>query len=101
MLVNQGKIQTQSWLFNPLNTELNPICQLLALLEAHHILHISRIRVNIYFFYLIVIVLYGTMQMQFFLWCDVIQWQGVMFLHNIAVSFMWFTQCVVKENTSA
>jgi hypothetical protein len=26
--------------------ELNPICQLLALLGAHHILHVSRIRVN-------------------------------------------------------
>ena len=41
-----------SWLFfylqyiNPLNAELNPICYLLALLGAHHILHISRIRVN-------------------------------------------------------
>jgi len=33
--------------FNPLNAELNPICHLLALLEAHHILHVSRIRVNI------------------------------------------------------
>ena len=32
--------------FNPLNAELNPICHLLALLGAHHILHISRIRVN-------------------------------------------------------
>jgi hypothetical protein len=32
---------------NPLNAELNPICHLLALLEAHPILHISRIRVNI------------------------------------------------------
>jgi len=31
---------------NPLNAELNPICHLLALLEAHHILHISRIGVN-------------------------------------------------------
>ena len=31
---------------NPLNAELNPICQLLALLGAHHILNISRIRVN-------------------------------------------------------
>jgi hypothetical protein len=30
-------------LVNPLNTELNPICHLLALLEAHHILHVSRI----------------------------------------------------------
>jgi len=31
---------------NPLNAELNPICHLLALLGAHHILHISRIRVK-------------------------------------------------------
>ena len=31
---------------NPLNTKLISICHLLALLEAHHILHISRIRVN-------------------------------------------------------
>jgi len=33
-------------LFNPLNAELNPICHLLALLGAHHILHVSRIRVK-------------------------------------------------------
>ena len=32
--------------FNPLNAELNPICYLLALLGAHHFLHVSRIRVN-------------------------------------------------------
>jgi hypothetical protein len=31
---------------NPLNAELNPICHLLALLGAHSILHVSRIRVN-------------------------------------------------------
>jgi hypothetical protein len=31
---------------NPLNAELNPICHLLALLGAHPILHVSRIRVN-------------------------------------------------------
>jgi len=30
---------------NPLNPELNPICYLLALLGAHHFLHVSRIRV--------------------------------------------------------
>ena len=30
---------------NPLNVELNPICQLLALL-AHHIFHVSGLRVN-------------------------------------------------------
>jgi hypothetical protein len=38
-----GVIQEQ---INPLNAELNPICHLLALLEAHHFLHISRIRVK-------------------------------------------------------
>ena len=31
---------------NPLNAELNPICHLLALLGAHHILHVSRVRVK-------------------------------------------------------
>jgi hypothetical protein len=31
---------------NPLNAELNLICHLLALLGAHHILHVSRIRVK-------------------------------------------------------
>ena len=33
-------------LFNPLNAELNPICHLLALLGAHHIFHVSRLRVK-------------------------------------------------------
>jgi transposase len=32
---------------NPLSAELNPICHLLALLEAHPILHVSRIKVNV------------------------------------------------------
>ena len=31
---------------NPLNAELNPIRYLLALLGAHHFLHVSRIRVK-------------------------------------------------------
>jgi len=35
--------------FNPLKAELNPVCHLLALLGAHHILHVSRIRVNLTF----------------------------------------------------
>jgi len=34
--------------FNPLNAKLNPICHLLALL-AHHIFHVSRIRVKGHF----------------------------------------------------
>ena len=40
------KDEAQTALFIPLNKELNPICHLLALLEAHHILHVSRIRVK-------------------------------------------------------
>jgi hypothetical protein len=31
---------------NLLNAQLNPICHLLVLLGAHHILHVSRIGVN-------------------------------------------------------
>jgi len=31
---------------NPLNAKLNPICYFLALLWAHHFLHVSRIRVK-------------------------------------------------------
>ena len=33
---------------NPLNAKLNSICHLLALLGAHHILHVSRIKVKNY-----------------------------------------------------
>jgi hypothetical protein len=32
--------------FNPLIAELNPICHLLALWGAHHVIHISRMRVK-------------------------------------------------------
>jgi hypothetical protein len=45
---NNLKIQkSQPGDVNPLNAELSPTCHLLALL-AHHILHVSRIRVNVY-----------------------------------------------------
>ena len=33
-------------MINPTNAQLNPICHLLALLGTHHIVHVSRIRVN-------------------------------------------------------
>ena len=38
--------QFLTYALNPLNTQLNPICHLLALLGAHPIRHVSRIRVN-------------------------------------------------------
>ena len=44
--INNGNI-------NPLNPELNPICYLLALLGAHHFLHVSRIRVKLLTFRLL------------------------------------------------
>ena len=46
----------------PLNPELNPICYLLALLGAHHFLHVSRIRVKLLTFWLLMsyIYIYGA-----------------------------------------
>jgi len=32
---------------NPLNAEFNPICHLLAILGAHHILHVSKVRIKL------------------------------------------------------
>ena len=46
--------------FNPLNPELNPICYLLALLGAHHFLHVSRIRVKLLTFRLLMSCIYGA-----------------------------------------
>ena len=43
---------------NPLNPELNSICYLLALLGAHHILHVSRIRVKLLTFRLLMSYIY-------------------------------------------
>jgi hypothetical protein len=41
------RLNSGSLPINPLNTELNPICHLLALLVAPHILHVSRISVKV------------------------------------------------------
>ena len=45
---------------NPLNPELNPICYFLALLGAHHFLHVSRIRVKLLTFRLLLSYIYGA-----------------------------------------
>jgi len=49
-----------SWLFNPLNPELNLICYLLALLGAHHFLHVSRVRVKSLTFRQLMSYIYGA-----------------------------------------
>ena len=46
--------------FNPLNPELNPICYFLALLGAYHFLHVSRIRVKLLTFRLLMSYIYGA-----------------------------------------
>ena len=45
---------------NPLNAELNPICCLLALVGAHHFLHVSRIRVKSLTFRRLMSYIYGA-----------------------------------------
>ena len=45
---------------NTLNAELNPICYLLALLGAHHFLHVSRIRVKSLTLRLLMSYIYGA-----------------------------------------
>ena len=45
---------------NPLNPELNPICYLLALLGAHHFLHVNRIRVKSLTLRLLMSYIYGA-----------------------------------------
>ena len=47
-ILDEGRAHTSPMTaLNPLNPELNPICHLLALLGAHHFLHVSRIRVKL------------------------------------------------------
>ena len=48
------------WIINPLNPELNPICYFLALLGAHHFLPVSRIRVKLLTFRLLMSYIYGA-----------------------------------------
>jgi hypothetical protein len=61
--VSQCFFARHSWFmyvtnFNPLNPELNPICYLLALLRAHHFLHVSRIRVKLLTFRILMSYIY-------------------------------------------
>ena len=59
-----GAISQNTALFNPLNLELNPMCCLLALLGAHHFLHVSRIRVKSLTLRLLIIYIYIYIYME-------------------------------------
>jgi len=54
------RIQASNECFNPLKPELNPICYLLALLRSHHFLHVSRIRVKLLTFRLLMSYIWST-----------------------------------------
>ena len=54
--------------FNPLNAELNPICYLLALLGAHHFLHVSRIRVKSLTLRLLMPYIYTYIYIYIYIW---------------------------------
>ena len=45
---------------NLLSPELNPICYLLALVGAHHFLHVSRIRVKLLTLRQVMLYIYGA-----------------------------------------
>ena len=56
----ERKLNIYNVLINPLNPELNPICYLLALIGAHHFLRVSRIRVKLLTFRLLMLFIYGA-----------------------------------------
>ena len=55
-----GSETQDSTILNRLKPELNPICYLLALLGAHHFLHVSRIRVKLLTFRRLMSYIYGS-----------------------------------------
>jgi len=60
-------LHMRTYLLNPLNPELNPICYWLALLGAHNFLHV-RIRVKLLNFRLLMSYIY--MEHPFFMFLD-------------------------------
>ena len=56
----QAQETLHTGIINPLKPELNPICYLLALLGAHHFLHVSRIRIKLLTFRRLMSYIYGA-----------------------------------------
>ena len=65
------RLALKTRIINPLNPELNPVCYLLALLGAHHFLHVSRIRVKLLTFRLLMSYIY--MEHPFLMFLDYTQ----------------------------
>ena len=58
--VTSSYADARMFVINPLKPELNSICYLLALLRAHHFLRVSRIRVKLLTFRLLMSYIYGA-----------------------------------------
>ena len=71
---------------NPLNAQLNPICHLLALLGTHHILHVSRIRVNVLIILSSLCFEHRSVNPQEDLY---MQFYGISFMHPYRQSRLW------------
>ena len=71
--INQKTTVLISIALNPLKPELNPICYLLALLGAHHFLHVSRITVKSLTFKLLMSYIYIYMEHPFLMFLDHMQ----------------------------
>ena len=59
-LLTQFAAVLKLYWINPLNPELNPIYYLLALLGAHHFLHVSRLRIKSLTLTLLISYIYGA-----------------------------------------
>ena len=78
--------------FNPLNAELNPICQLLALLETHPLLHVSRIRVKqlkTNFFFLVTYLLFCLFYKVTVFWINFNSCRGLVYMFMNLVIFSY------------
>jgi len=72
---------------NPLNVQLKPICHLLALLGAHPIPHVSRIRVNTG----------KSLECKINVICISLV-QLLLFYRNIKYNFIYFFKCGLSDS---
>ena len=68
-IISNGTILKKKYIY-PLKPKLNPICYLLALLGAHHFLHVSRIRVKSLTFRRLMSYIYIYMEHPFLMFLD-------------------------------
>ena len=81
--------------FNPLNAELNPICYLLALLGAHHFLHVSRIRVKSLTLRLLMSYIYDISNLRLIRAPTVVRASRLSFIAQVILGLTFISPCIV------